>query len=226
MPKSKRNKVVSLTKVKKRPHEKKDKLIEDIRSHAEKFERLYLVTIENERANFIQEVRKRLRPGVLICGKNKQMQLALGMTSAQECQDGIHQIAQRISEKCGLLFTNKPPAEVQTLFSDYRPVDFARTGAVATETVELSKGPDTLAKLPHSIEAHLRALGLPTQLREGKIHLLGNHTVCKEGQELSSDAAQILKLMEIKQAQFTMVVEAHWSKDGKFEDCNENDMED
>merc|ERR1719389_630124 len=104
-------------------------------------------------------------------------------------------------------------------------MDFARSGATCTETVELSKGPDTLAKLPHSIEAHLRQLGLPTQLREGVIHLLGDHTVCKEGQELSADAAQILKLLDVKQARFLMTVEAHWTKDGgKFEDCD--DMED
>lgn len=103
-------------------------------------------------------------------------------------------------------------------------MDYARSGAVATGTVTLEKGIDALARLPHSIEAHLRSLGLPTQLREGKIHLLGDHTVCKKDQELTSDAAQLLKLLEIKQAQFTMAVEAHLTKGGEFVDCDE--MED
>merc|ERR1711933_45369 len=86
--------------------------------------------------------------------------------------------------------------------------------------VALKKGPDALAKLPHSIEAHLRQLGLPTRLLEGKIHMLADHTVCKEGQELSADAAQVLKLLELKQAHFSMEVEAHWAKDGTFKDCS------
>jgi mRNA turnover protein 4 len=220
MPKSKRNKVISLTKVKKKPREEKDKLIDKIRTNCEKLQRVFLVSLENERTSFIQEIRKRLRPSELVCAKNKVMQLALGTTPAQECQDGVHKIAERISGPCALLFTNKTPVEVQTVFQEYRPSDYARSGATATETVTLKKGVDALARLPHSIEAHLRQLGLPTQLKEGVIHLLGDHTVCKKGQEISSDAAQLLKLLEIKQAQFLMTVEAHWTKGGEFQDCD------
>merc|ERR1719379_2651485 len=117
------------------------------------------------------------------------------MSPQQECDENIHKLAHRIVGACALLFTNMTPAQVQQHFQEYRPLDFARSGATATETVTLSRGPDALARLPHSIEAHLRQLGLPTQLREGVIHLLGDHTVCKEGREMSSDAAQILKLL-------------------------------
>jgi len=224
MPKSRRNKVVSLTKVKKKPKENKDKLIDSIRDLAGKAQHVLLVSIENERNACLQEIRKRLRPGTIVCARNKVMQVALGMSAPEECQDGIHKIATRITERCALLFTNQKPEDVQTLFAEYRPVDYARSGAMATETVTLPRGVDALAKLPHSIEAHLRQLGLPTQLKEGKIHLLGDHTVCTQGKDLSSDAAQILKLMEVKQAQFTMAVESRWTKGGAFEDMNE--MED
>lgn len=148
------------------------------------------------------------------------MQLALGTTPESECQENIHEISTRISGSCGLLFTDTPPAEVQAFLAEYRPSDFARSGFQATDTVTLSRGPDALAKLPHSIEAHLRALGLPTQLREGKVHLLGDHTVCKAGAELTADAAQVLKLLEIKQAQFLMTIEAHWGRGGAFVDCS------
>lgn len=37
----------------------------------EKFNRVFLVSIENERNQFMQEIRKQLRPGKLICSKNK-----------------------------------------------------------------------------------------------------------------------------------------------------------
>uniref|UniRef100_A0A7S2BIU4 Ribosome assembly factor mrt4 n=1 Tax=Alexandrium andersonii TaxID=327968 RepID=A0A7S2BIU4_9DINO len=221
MPKSKRNKVVPLTKVKKRPKEKKDKLIDEIRDFTSKFKNVYLLSIENERNTFLQVVRQRMRPGRLVCAKNKVMQLALGTEPASECQDSIHKLAEMITGQCGLLFTDKPPPEVQSVLAEYRPSDFARSGAEATETVVLPRGVDALAHLPHSIEHHLRQLGMPTQLRDGKIHLLGDHTVCKEGQDLTADAAQVLKLLDIKQAQFTMSVEAHWQRGGKFKDYSE-----
>lgn len=218
MPKSKRSKVVPLTKVKKRPKDKKDKLIDEVRDATSKFKNLFLLSIENERNAFIQEVRKKFRPGRLICAKNKVMQLALGTKPSSECQDNIHKLAEMITGQCGLLFTDKGPSDVQSFLAEYRPIDYARSGATATETVILPRGEDALAHLPHSIEHHLRQLGMPTQLRDGKIHLLGDHTVCKEGQELSADAAQVLKLLDMKQAVFLMAVEAHWQKGGKFKD--------
>jgi len=220
MPKSKRNKVITLSKVKKKDRSLKDKTVESIHSACEKFSRCYLIDIENERNTFMQEIRKKLRPGIIIHARDKVMQLALGMTPEQECQDNIHKIAQRISGKCCLLFTDMKPTEVEKIFADYRPLDYARQGAIATETVTLSKGVDALARLPHSIEAHLRQLGLPTQLREGKIFLLGDHVVCKKDQQISADQAQILKLMEIQQARFMLSIEAHWKKGGEFVDCD------
>jgi len=220
MPKSKRNRVVPLSKVKKRPKDAKGKQIDEIRECCEKFQNLFLLSLENERTTFLQVVRQKLRPSRMILGRNKVMQVALGMSPEQECQDNIHEIAHRITGRCGLLFTDKTSAEVQAFLAEYRPVDFARCGATATDTITLPRGIEALAKLPHSIEPHLRQLGMPTQLREGKIHLLGDHTVCEAGKELTADAAQVLKLLEIKQAQFVLSVEAQWSRDGSFKDLS------
>merc|ERR1711879_812888 len=215
-----RRKGTKLAKPKKKPRDNKDKLIEEVRDLSTKFSRCYLLSLENERTSFLQEVRKQIRPGVLVHGKNKVMQLALGITPASECQDGIHKIAENISGHSALLFSDAAPADLIALFARYHPSDFARSGATATETVALARGTDALAKLAPSIEEHLRKLGLPTQLREGKIHLLGDHTVCTEGQALTSDAAQVLKLLEHKQSKFAITVDAHWAKGGAFVDCS------
>jgi len=221
MPKSKRSKVVPLTKVKKKTKDAKAKLIEETRESCEKFQRIFLLSVENERNTFLQVVRQKLRPSRLICGRNKVMQLALGNSPSTECQDNVHKIAERITGQCALLFTDKPRKEIEAFLAEYRPSDYARSGATATETVTLPRGEDTLAKLPHSIEVHLRQLGLPTQLRDGKIHLLGDHVVCKEGKEITADSAQVLKLMDMKMAQFILSVEAIWEREGgKFEDCS------
>mmetsp|Transcript_92271 Transcript_92271/g.192979 ORF Transcript_92271/g.192979 Transcript_92271/m.192979 type:complete len:225 (-) Transcript_92271:88-762(-) len=221
MPKNKRNKVVNLTKTKKRTREQKSDLIEEIRDAAEKHKRAFVITIENERNAFMQEVRKMLRPGRLICAKNTVMQLALGMSPESECQDGIHKVAKRLEGQCAVLFSDEEPASVQRKLAEYRPMDFARAGSAAMQTVVLPRGVDALAMMPHSIEAHLRQLGMPTRLIEGKIHLLGDHTVCTAGKELTSDQAQVLRLLGNKQAQFAMDVDAHWTKGGAFVDCSD-----
>ena len=50
-------------------------------------------------------------------------------------------------------------------FASYSKFDYARSGNVATSTVELEEGP--LNQFSHSIEPHLRKLGLPVTLKKG-----------------------------------------------------------
>lgn len=86
-------------------------------------------------------------------------------------------------------------------FESHEAPDYARTGSKATATVTLSGGP--LEQFPHSIEPQLRALGLPTALKKGVVHLLGEeYTVCQEGDVLTSEQARILKLLGHQQAKF------------------------
>ncbi len=75
-----------------------------------------------------------------------------------------------------------------------------------------------ISRFPHSIEAHLRSLGMPTQLKYGKIELLSDYVVCTEGQQLTVDQAQILKLFDKKYSTFKMVPSCAWSKNdgGRF----------
>lgn len=75
-------------------------------------------------------------------------------------------------------------------FDEYSEDDFARTGNIATETVVLDAGP--LKEFPHSIEPHLRSLGMPTSLQKGVVTLLQDFEVCKEGEPLKSEQASIL----------------------------------
>jgi mRNA turnover protein 4 len=230
MPKSKRAKVISLTKVRKKEKSLKDNHIEEIRDASGKYKTALLIRVENERNQFMKEVRRKLHPGRLFYGKNKLMQHALGMTPATECQDKIHKLARRISGKTAILFTDAAAVKIKEHFEEYRPSEFARSGAIATETVTLPAGPEALANQPHSIEAHLRSIGLPTQLQNGKVVLLGRHTVCKEGKPLTADQAQVLKLIDKKLANFKMTVLAKWTKSTgafeKFEELEDDEEED
>lgn len=75
-------------------------------------------------------------------------------------------------------------------FENFVQLDYAKSGNVATETVILEEG--KLTQFPHSIEPHLRSLGLPTQLQAGIVTLVKETAICKEGQVLNSTQAKIL----------------------------------
>jgi len=75
-------------------------------------------------------------------------------------------------------------------FTSYSVEDFARSGFVATRTIELDAGP--LPQFPHSMEPFLRQLGMPTELKNAVISLRMKFTVCTEGKPLNPDQARIL----------------------------------
>jgi mRNA turnover protein 4 len=217
MPKSKRDKVVSLTKVKKKSKSAKETLVESIREAVSVSKHVYLLEIENERTDLLQQVRAGLRPGMVICGKNKLMQLALGVTAQTECEDNIRVFAKRISGSCAILCTTMPLAKVQAAVAAIAPEVHARSGSEATQTVTLPAGTAALKSFPHSAEPHLRSLGLPTLLKDGVIHLLGNHTVCEKGEVLDTSKAQLLRQLHIPMVKFKVSVVARWSRPNEVE---------
>lgn len=72
----------------------------------------------------------------------------------------------------------------------FEETDYARSGFVVNETVVLPEGP--MPDFPHSIEPHLRQLGMPTALKKGIVTLLQEYQVCKNGQTLTPEQAKIL----------------------------------
>ncbi|XP_069105916.1 mRNA turnover protein 4 homolog [Argopecten irradians] len=112
MPKSKRDKKISLTQTKKKGLELKQKLIEEIRNCADKYARIFTFSVHNMRNVQLKEVRNDWHNSRFFFGKNKVMSLALGRTPEDECRDGIHKLSSQLHGQTGLLFTNKPKDEV------------------------------------------------------------------------------------------------------------------
>ena len=84
---------------------------------------------------------------------------ALSVSEEEEYSDNLHLVSRCIKNECGLLLTNQDREEVIKFFDSHQESDFARTGGVATETLELEEG--LLPQFSHSMEPHLRKLGLP-----------------------------------------------------------------
>ncbi|SNX81631.1 related to MRT4 - mRNA turnover 4 [Melanopsichium pennsylvanicum] len=226
MPRAKRSKVISLTRTDKKTKEDKANLIDKVRQAAQEFPYVWILGHHSMRNNYLKEVRDLWKGSKIFFGKLKVLALALGMTEEEEVRIGISGISQRLSGDVGLLFTESPPAEVIDWFQDYQRVDFARGGSKATQTIELPQGP-VMARsnppdtLPHPVEPQLRQLGMPTELCRGIPTLLQTYTVCKQGQTLTSNQAQILKHILVHMAQFRLIPLAYWSAADAEEDKGE-----
>ncbi|KNC99539.1 uncharacterized protein SPPG_04929 [Spizellomyces punctatus DAOM BR117] len=222
MPKSKRAKVVHLAKTEKKTRLHKTALVESIHTALTTHSHIYVFSVANMRNTFLKDVRAERSNDRFFFGRNKVMAKALGTTAEEEEREGLHLISERLVGDVGLLFSNEGPEDVKKFFDDYVKADYARSGCVATETVQLPEGKVMRGEegFPHNMEPQLRALGMPTSLVNGVVTLRSEYTICKAGDVLTPDQAQLLKHFYIQQADFQVKITCHWY-DGKFEELED-----
>lgn len=212
MPKSKRNKAVTLSKTKKKGKEHKEAIVTAIREAAEKYASVYVFSFQNMRNLKFKEFREKLKStSRFFLGSNKVMQVALGRSAADEIMTGIHKVSKILRGDTGLCFTNLPKEEVERIFNEYEEYDFARTGSTAAEKVELKEGP--LEQFTHEMEPFLRKQGMPVRLNKGVVELVSDFVVCEEGNPLSPESSRILRLLGIMMATFRLGLICRWSPD-------------
>lgn len=209
MPKSKRDRPVTLSKTKKKGKEHKEAIVDSIRNAVENYKSIYVFSFENMRNLKFKEFREQIKTSRFFLGSNKVMQVALGRSVSDEIQPGLHKVSKFLRGNTGLFLTNMPKEEVESLFNKYEDYDFARTGSMATEKVELPEGP--LEQFTHEMEPFLRKQGMPVRLNKGVVELVSDFVVCEEGKPLSPESARILRLLGIKMATFKLHLICRWS---------------
>lgn len=225
MPKSKRDKKISLTKTTKKGLEAKQNLIEELRKCADIYRYVFVFSVENMRNNKLKDIRTAWKHSRFFFGKNKVMMIALGKGPTDEYKDNLHKLSRFLRGEVGVLFTNKTKDEVQEYFGNFKEVDYARAGNTASMAVTLDEGP--LDQFPHSMEPQLRQLGLPTALKKGVVTLIKDFEVCKEGDTLTPEQARILKLFGFEMAEFKLSIKCMWnSESGEFEKLTDGDDDD
>ncbi|MCJ1437892.1 mRNA turnover 4 [Xylographa pallens] len=261
MPRSKRAKVVHLSKVTKKGKALTLKTYAAIQASVAQHPYLYVFAVDNMRNTYLKDVRAQLadsryvqRPPKkhprkplspvsrrmerqerkrlanhhpparrLFFGKTKVMAAALGRSAADEPAPHTALLTPHLSGTIGLLFSPRPPAEIQAYFAGFHPLDYARAGTTATRTFVLpagvlySRGGEIAVEedmpLAHSVEPSLRKWGVPTRLVKGRVELEGEYVVCREGEVLGSGQATLLKMFGVATAEFGVELKAYWVKE-------------
>ena len=113
MPKSKRDRKVTLTKTSKKGGlEFKQGLVQRIRESVDTYSNLYVFSVDNMRNNHFKAVREawkneNRRATFFMC-KNRVMALALGREEAEEYNDNLHKVSKLLrGPNRGLMLTNE-----------------------------------------------------------------------------------------------------------------------
>jgi len=204
MPKSKRNKVVNLTKTKSRGRARKSDLIKSVQKCCDDYKCIYVFSCDNMRSDPIKRLRNAMKEDRFIFGKNKVVKLAMGKTIEEAYIPGIEKLVRYLVGDVGILFTNQKPSKIEKIFSEFSELDFARAGFAAMETVTLVEGP--IEGQPSSMYEPLRKMLLPVKLNKGVVELECDHVLCAKGDVLTTEQAQALKFFGYKLAKFSALL--------------------
>ncbi|XP_065086251.1 mRNA turnover protein 4 homolog [Ochlerotatus camptorhynchus] len=227
MPKNKRDQKVSLTKTDRKGLSNKQQIITDIQECRQKYDNVFLFTVQNMRNTKLKDVRSAWKNSRFFFGKNRVMQLGLKFVSDDTDEDpkleqDLEKLREQMVGQCGLLFTSEGKETVLDWFESYSATEFARSGFKATKTVLLKEGP--LEQFSHAIEPHLRSLGMPTKLDRGIVTLYKDFTVCEKDKVLTPEQARILKLLGNPMAKFKVIVNCCCTKENGFEEIKKRSI--
>ena len=169
-------------------HPNKLELVAKIRELAEKYDFVHQLKMHNMKNVYLTFLREHFADSVFRFGKNRVMSKALDMD---------------IKGDTWLLFTNRPLAELEAFFADWKRESYAKHGFEATLDVIIPSGPLVRidgTSIPHSMETQVRDLGLPTKLEKGVVMVTKEAELCKKGDSLTKKNALLLKHLKIKMA--------------------------
>mmetsp|Transcript_41150 Transcript_41150/g.42047 ORF Transcript_41150/g.42047 Transcript_41150/m.42047 type:complete len:216 (-) Transcript_41150:62-709(-) len=214
MPRSKRNKVVSLTKTTSKGRQLKTKLVDSLRGLLDEYSRVFVFRFQNLRATKLKDVRMQWRESRIFLGKNTVARKAFGNSVEEEYKDNLHSISERLTGNVGILFTNRSKEEVIRYFDEFEALEYAKAGVIPEETINIPEGP---LDFPVSMLDQFRKLGLVVEIEESKVILQNSFTVATAGVPLSPEQAKMLVHLKQPIEKFRLQLECYWSE-GEFEE--------
>ncbi|KRZ62230.1 mRNA turnover protein 4 -like protein, partial [Trichinella nativa] len=213
MPRSKRDKEVSLTVVKKKGREGKEKLVEEVRRCIDAYKSILVFSVESFRTAQMNQVRHVFKENSrFFFGRNKVLAIALGRIPSEEYRENLCKLSSVLVGQRGLMFSNLSVDDVIRNLKKLEQPEFARSGNKATETITIPAGP--LEQFQFTIEPLLRKLGLPVTLEKGVVIMEKDFVVCRKDCVLTPEQAKILELFGIKLAKFKLNPILAWYDDG------------
>ena len=155
----------------------------------------------------LQDMRKQLRGR----HKFKVVKNTLMRISMEEAgKEGTQEFIDTVSGPNVFLFTNGNPFKIAMELDANKVKVFAKPGDIAMNDIVMSAGNTGLS--PGPLIGKFGVLGVRTRIESGNIWIAQDTTVCKKGEEISEDLADLLQRMGVRAAEMGLSIKAVYEK--------------
>ncbi|MBU0470066.1 MAG: 50S ribosomal protein L10 [Nanoarchaeota archaeon] len=196
--------------------EKKIQLVTELIKDIKSYPIVGIVNFQNLPAQQLQKMRSMLK------GKGVKMSMArkkiLLLALNESGKDNIKQLAEKVRGMPALLFSKDNPFTLNSIIEKNKSEAPAKAGQTAPKDIVVKAGATSFA--PGPIISELAAVGIKTKVENGKLAIISDTTVAKEGAEISQKLADTLKRLDIKPMEVGLDLVAVW-EDGLVFDAKQ-----
>ncbi len=185
---------------------KKQELVRKLIHHINESPIIGILNLENLPAAQFQLMRKTLlQSGVNISVARKRL-LIRALTEAKK--DNVAQLQEKIKGMPALLFSKDNPFKLYSQIQKSKSEASAKPGQKAPHDIIVRAGPTSFA--PGPIISELAAVGIKTKVEAGKLAVISDTMVAKEGDVISQKLSETLKRLDIKPMEIGLDLVAVW----------------
>ena len=194
-------------------NENKIKLVKHLTDLIDSHSIVSIVNMESLPAQQLQKMKATLlKKGVtIIMARKKLIKRALEASK----KDSVSNLVEKMKGMPAMLFSNDNPFTLNSILEKNKSEAPAKSGQVAPKDIVVSAGMTSFA--PGPIISELAAVGIKTKVNGGKLEILTDTTVAKEGDEISEKLAETLKRLDIKPMEVGLDLVAAWEEGYIFE---------
>ncbi len=193
--------------------DKKKTFVQNLTQCIREYPLVGLVNLQQLPAPQLQKMRSLfLSSGIkIVMARKKLLELAMDNSGKQN----IESLKNKIKGMPALLFSQTNPFVLYKILQKNKSEAPAKAGQAAPKDILVKAGPTNFA--PGPIISELAAVGIKTKVDAGKLAILSDIVIAKEGEAISAKVAETLKRLDIKPMEIGLSLVAAWENGIVFE---------
>lgn len=187
------------------PREWKEEEIEELTDLIEENPVVGVISMHQLPAPQLQDMRKDLHGKAKIRMSRKTlMKFALENSSRENIED----LKEFMEGESAFIFTDMNPFKLYSYLQKNKSSAPARRGDIAPNDIVVNEGGTGID--PGPAIGKLQSVGLRTSMEEGKIHIDEESVVAEEGEEISTEVAEALKMLGMEPMEIGLNLKSLW----------------
>ena len=193
--------------------EKKQKQVQELTHDIQSYPIVGLLNFETLPSRQLQKMRSALaQKGVKIRMARKKL-LELALQGAKK--PNLEAIQKKIKGMPALLFTKDNPFALYSTIQRSKSPSFAKPGQQAPRDLTVKAGPTQF--VPGPVISELASVGIKTKVEGGKLTIISDTIIAKEGTVISQKVCDMLKRLDIKPMEIGLDLVAVWENSLVFD---------